>query len=271
MGIEKVETADGVKLRHSDTKALAGSLGNGMKPPTVSANPKFSRDLQESVDERKTYADIVSPKKQHQIRAQMKARKIIEEQVRLQGSNNITLSFGSIEEQLAKFNSWASEDSVVQDLYAPDVNYRYDLLEPILNSEHDDLDYDSARALRRLGYEHYYAQRLPIFIVGSRVAGSKFDWLSGSIREVDHGFIEGVKVADNDLPSAIVGSSEDASVEGTLVWIKTEPIGTDSRISLDKMQGFDKDNPWDSQYVRTIREVNNGKFTRPAWVYVAKH
>ena len=269
MRIERVETPDGIKLRDKNTKLFLGSVGTGVIPPTT-GKPKFSRDLTESAEDKSTYADIVSPKKCHKVRATIKAKKIIEEQVNSQ-KNNVTLSFGNLESQLKQFDSWASKDSKILDLSAPDINYRYDLLEPVLNLEHDDLDYDSARALRRLGYEHYYAQRLPVFIVGKKVTGLGFTWLDGALREIDSDcFLEGAEVSDANLPSAVEYACEGSNVEGSLVWIKTEDLGNKARESLDKIQEFDKDNPWDSRYTKTVCEVNNGKLTRPAWVYINK-
>jgi len=252
------------------------TVGKDINVPTVSSflsnKKKPYGNLEESVEDQKTYADIISPKKKHQVRAQMKARKIIDEQIKVQGSNSIILSFGSVQEQLDLFDNWAKIDSQVPDLYSPDKDYRYDLIEPILNSEHDDLDYDSARALRRLGYEHYYAKSLPVFVVGSKdLAKPRLACLSGSVREVDtQAFLEGASVLDSQLPGALEYDCEGSRVEGTLIWIKTDQIGRNSRQSLDTLHGFDKDHPWDSKYIRTVEEVDNGRFTRPAWVYMLK-
>jgi len=289
------------------------TAGKDINVPKFSNSKKPYGNLEESAEEQKTYSDIVSPKKRHQIRAQIKARKIIEEQVKSQ-TTSLTLSFGSIEEQMELFNSWAKADSQVPDLYPPEKDYRYDVMEPILNPEHDDLEYDSARALRRLGYEHYYAKRLPVFVTGSKdLAKPRLACLSGSVREIDtQVFLEGVEITDNELPGAfneipldsvgqcktcdgegwvsrgndstplfskiacsncdgfgeILVPHEESSVTGALIWIKTDPIGSTSRQSLDALHGFNKNNPWDSKYTRTVRQVNNGKFTRPAWVYI---
>jgi gamma-glutamylcyclotransferase (GGCT)/AIG2-like uncharacterized protein YtfP len=174
------------------------------------------------------------------------------------------------EERLAAtFRKWRRTDDY-EDIEAPDSTFHPS--SPDLPS-----DKHTSRALRKLGFENYLAQRLPVFVYGTLRRGQGNDRLLNSAitERSEQAHIEGVAVygADRGFPYAAEFDAN-AVTRGDMVDLSADADGDWSRQSLDRLEGFDSDRYSKSHYQRVIRRVTyvdatGSTRTREAWVYLA--
>lgn len=157
-----------------------------------------------------------------------------------------------------------------EDIAAPDVHYRFDRLPGVPT------DPNSARALRRLGYERYLATPYPVFVYGTLRRGQGNSFLLDGARENTHeGYLDGVAVYHGPgFPYAAEHDPTSRAV-GEVVWLRDDAAGQDARDSLDYLEGFNSRYPSDSHYERVAREVTytdtwGETTTVTAWVYLAR-
>ena len=148
---------------------------------------------------------------------------------------------------------WRDDDRYED--YAPPENeeFHYDKLRGMPQ------DKRTARALRKLGYEHYLAQPLPVFVYGTLRAGQGNSVLMADARiGYLEGTVKGVAVYGNrryGFPYAAEHEDPDAIAKGEIVWLSHDEKGLDARRSLDMLEGFDSDYPTQSHYLRTRKTV----------------
>lgn len=148
-----------------------------------------------------------------------------------------------IQKQIQEFNSWAQADSTLPDIPAPDENYRYDLFELIVGDELQ------LKALRRLGYEHYLAQELPLFLSHEeRKDPAKYSIFEAALDSV---------VLESHLP-------DHPRKTGRIYYLRSRFPFEEVRGNFDKAKGFDKNSPESSEYTREIMDFPLG---RRVWVY----
>ena len=170
----------------------------------------------------------------------------------------------------AKFRQWRRDPDRYEDVESPDPAFQPD---PAAYP----CDKNTARALRKLGFENYLAQRLPVFVYGTLRNGQGNDRLmNGAIADRnEEASVQGVAVygAGQGFPYALEGDPEDIT-RGDIVWLEDNDNGDWSRSRLDSLEGFDSDSYSHSHYRRLLREVqypdSNGEMqTVHAWTYLA--
>lgn len=168
---------------------------------------------------------------------------------------------------------WRANPDHYVDYPAPEIAYRYD--ENLLLPK----DPATCRALRRLGYEHYLAQPLPVFVYGTLRRGQGNDRLmDGAVTGWREARMPGVAVhgADWGFPYAAEHRDPDAVTVGELVWLSDDEAGRRARSRLDGLEGFHSEDPHRSLYERVARPVHTvdtdgAQRTVTAWVYLARN
>ena len=159
------------------------------------------------------------------------------------------------------------------DYPAPDPAYRLDLRAGVPADER------TARALRKLGYEQYLAQPLPVFVYGTLRQGChNHHLMDGAREEVRSATADGVAVyrSGHGFPYAAEHPDPQAVTVGEVVWLSDDAAGWNARARLDLLEGFDSDRPARSHYERVQRDVlvrrPGGGPAEPtrAWVYLAR-
>jgi gamma-glutamylcyclotransferase (GGCT)/AIG2-like uncharacterized protein YtfP len=165
-----------------------------------------------------------------------------------------------------------------KDIPAPDPKFRYDLIKPLPQ------DTRVARALRHLGYIHYLEQMAPIFVYGSFRTGQP-DYLhlvdnEGVNRSTNHEIsvmAEAMDLALYDVdgePYAVRDKQAGRSfVTGEVFFTTRDEAGYQLRKDIDRLQGFDPDNPAQGKYKREMTRIHfmgtdeDHRTSTPAWIY----
>lgn len=152
--------------------------------------------------------------------------------------------------------------------YEPE--YRYDLYPGIPD------DPALKRALRKLGYTHFLAEPLPVFVYGSlRTGGHNSSLFSVAQTDLRSGIVRGLGVYGPQRGFPYAKPHEDPAIQtfGEVVWLSEDEYGDETRKNLDYLEGFDRDKPSQSHYdrVRVTVETNgpNGPEPVTAWAYIA--
>lgn len=171
----------------------------------------------------------------------------------------------------ATFRKWR-RTSDYEDLESPDPAFR-------LDPDQFPADKHTRRALRKLGFENYLAQRLPVFVYGTlRNAQGNDRLMTGAIAQrSEDAEVHGVAVygASWGFPYATEAPDGHGITRGDLVYLSDDADGDWARQSLDNLEGFDSDDFHDSHYRRVAREVTytdpdtGERKTVQAWTYLA--
>lgn len=173
----------------------------------------------------------------------------------------------------ALVGKWRSADRAdYEDYAAPFESYRYDLVAGVPT------DPNTSRALRKLGYEHFLAQPLPVFVYGTLRSGQGNDTLmDGARAEVQPAVAHGVAVYDGTwgFPYATEHADESSRAVGEIVYLTPDENGDIARGLLDRLEGFNSDYPTGSHYERVARVVNavdadGQEYEAWAWMYMAR-
>lgn len=177
----------------------------------------------------------------------------------------------SPERLAATFRKWRRSDDY-EDLEAPDPAFRPDP-DGLPSDKH------TARALRKLGFENYLAQRLPVFTYGTlrKNQGNERLMLGAIADRSEDAEISGVCVygAGRGFPYAAEAADGVGITRGDIVWLKGDQDGDWARDRLDSLEGFDSDRFSDSHYRRvawdvTYADPQTGQTrTTRAWTYLA--
>lgn len=173
----------------------------------------------------------------------------------------------------ACFGQWRdAEEGLFEDRGAPDRRFRYDV-DPAVPG-----DDATARALRKLGYEHYLAQPYPVFVYGTLRRGhGNHVLLQGAAERIVPAEAPGVAVYGSSygFPYAAEHSDPSAVAKGEIVWLSRDASGEQARENLDYLEGFDSNFPSTSHYERIVRHIvvpggDGTTATVPAWIYLAR-
>lgn len=262
MAIKKIKTSDGPKLQNTQNGKLAGSAPKKSKAPTASV---VSKSFPETAEEKRILKETkpLSSALTGTIRTNSKVRRIIRDHQKFYDYPEANL-----EEQLEEFRLWALPESSTPDISAPDENFRYDLMEPVVGSELQ------LKAFRRLGYEHYLAQNLPIFFSEEEIINRKrLALIEGAVASVASAKVPGATFATfgNGVIEGMFALKKDeyASIPGRLYYLKEGFPNENLRSDIDKASHFNKDNLEASPYIRIVLELPSERITRRAWVYFA--
>lgn len=177
-------------------------------------------------------------------------------------------ALGLQEDQVgAAVRYWRDNASRFEDVAAPDAHFRYDWAPGV------PADKATGRALRKLGYEAYLAQPLPVFVYGTLRPGQhNFSLMADAADAAAAGRLSGVGVygADRGFPYAAEHADPEAVAVGDVVWLRDGEAGDKARASLDWLEGFDSDAPSGSHYERVARDVVTEAGPVRAWVYLAR-
>lgn len=163
-------------------------------------------------------------------------------------------------------------DGEYEDYAAPDRSFRYDQVIGVPT------DKATGRALRKLGYEHYLAQPLPVFVYGTLRTGQGNDVLMDGAKEhVAPAIAHGVAVYGSNFgfPYATEYADDSSRAVGEIVYLTDDVNGDNARGLLDHLEGFYSDYPTGGHYERVARPV---QMTNPdgstetvlAWMYMAR-
>lgn len=169
----------------------------------------------------------------------------------------------------AKFRHWRREDRF-EDMESPDPDF-------IIPTDGLPSDKATARALRKLGFENYLAQRLPVFVYGTlRKGQGNAGRMDGAIESLTDGRVDGVAIygPGRGFPYAQESPDGQGYTVGDLVHLTADRNGDQSRQSLDQLEGFNSDQFSASHYRRVTREVSytdadGNPQTTKAWTYLA--
>ena len=172
-----------------------------------------------------------------------------------------------------KFFEWTNPYTPFEEKSSPDPVFRYE--------DHIGSTPELKRAFKRLGYQHYLAQPLPVFVYGTLRAGEGNHPLiagEGAINEIVEGRMPGLALYDSTygaFPYSAEVEDESVYAVGDIVWLNDDEAGRYTRYDLDRLESFDPDQPNSSHYQRVLKEVKfleddegNGESIL-AWVYVA--
>lgn len=170
------------------------------------------------------------------------------------------------------FEAWRDNPDQYLDTPAPDPKFRYDT-DPTMPT-----DERTQKALRKLGYEHYLDQPLPVFVYGTLRRGQgNHVLLEGAVDYHAPGKLHGVAIYKSryGFPYATEHEDPDAVTIGEVMWISKGEPGWHARANLDHLEGFDSNNTGTSHYERVARNVtvsgpDGSEATVKAWVYLAR-
>lgn len=171
----------------------------------------------------------------------------------------------------ATFRKWRRTDDY-EDLEAPDPAYR-------LDTTNRPCDKHTARALRKLGFENYLAERLPVFTYGTLRRGQSNEHVmaSGIASRAEGATVDGIAVygPGRGFPYAQEAPDGQGVTVGDLVYLADDETGDWARGRLDTLEGFDSDQFHNSHYRRvrwpvTYTDPATGQVrTTVAWTYLA--
>lgn len=172
----------------------------------------------------------------------------------------------------AMFRKWRRDPDSFDDMSAPDPAFR-------LPADKFPGDKRTQRALRKLGFENYLAQRLPCFVYGTLRQGQYNAGImeDGIASRSGQAQIDGIAVygASWGFPYAMEAPDGEGSTKGDLVFLSDTHDGDWARERLDGLEGFNSDRFNDSHYRRvehtvTYRDPDTGEIKQTqAWVYLA--
>lgn len=171
----------------------------------------------------------------------------------------------------AIFRRWR-RTSDYEDLESPDPAF-------LLDERQYPGDKHTRRALRKMGFENYLAQRLPVFTYGTLRNGQHNAHLTdGAVTSrSEDAHIDGVAVYGPSwgFPYAVEAPDSHSMTKGDLVYLADDHDGDWARQRLDTLEGFNSDQFGDSHYRRVTHEVTytdtttGHQTTTKAWVYLA--
>lgn len=158
------------------------------------------------------------------------------------------------------------------DHVSPDEKYRYDLNPGLPQDE------NTIKALKRIGYEAYLNQKLPVFVYGTLRSGQgNRRIMASSVTDYKLASIKGIGIYNGDysFPYAKEHDDPEAIIIGELTWLSDDKEGATARSRLDRLEGFNADQPELSHYDRALKEVtitnSEGKQeTHKAWIFLAQ-
>lgn len=289
MTIKIERTSDGDKLRDTKTGNLVGSIGQGKDNlPTVSQVDKDKTNL----DSAKIGTSKSLYQEQHErlnlkqnplkFKNMKELNSFIAKDMNWLPQDQYTRNWEWTEKDIQyKFNTWLKYDGDIynystgfEEISSPDPAFRYE--------ENTNLALKSpakTRALRKLGYEHYLAQPLPVFVFGTlRPGQGNFNLFrrEGSIETISEAKIYGVAMVipqGAGFPRSIETNDDRFNMMGDVITLSKDSLGAHTRSSLDRLEGFNSDRPSQSMYKRVAREVQiknaNGEEEKiQAWIYI---
>ncbi len=129
------------------------------------------------------------------------------------------------------------------------------------------------RALRRLGYEQYLAQRHPVFVYGTlRQGQGNSSLMTPAVTDTRIGTLREASIygADAPFPYALEDDNPDTVVVGEVVDLSNDREGRLARHRLDQLEGFDSMCPSESHYERVLVTVDINGEPQTAWAYMAR-
>lgn len=171
----------------------------------------------------------------------------------------------------AVFRQWRRRDDY-EVIEAPDPAFR--ITDPSLPS-----DKHTRKALAKMGFENWLAQKKPVFVYGTlrRAQGNDRLMNNAIASRSEEAHVNGVAIygADRGFPYAQEAPDGVGITRGDLVYLTDDQAGDWARQSLDHLEGFDSDAYTDSHYRRvqidvTYRDPDTGQMdTVNAWTYLA--
>ncbi|MGV8909595.1 MAG: gamma-glutamylcyclotransferase family protein [Propionicimonas sp.] len=171
----------------------------------------------------------------------------------------------------ARFSKWRRDPNTYEDVTAPDPNFDGARLPA---GSFIPADKATMRALRKLGWENYLAQPLPVFVYGTLRSGQGNSHLinEDTVTSRNVGTAAGVGIygANWGFPYAQDDPTGTAKTVGELVDLDGSWEGHEVRESLDGLEGFSSNRPSGNHYHRVIRPVSVPGQREPvnAWVYL---
>lgn len=171
-------------------------------------------------------------------------------------------------------DDWEDE-SWYESVSSPDPAFQYE------NNLNLATTLEKINVLRKLGYEHYLAQPLPVFVFGTLRPGQKnFEVIreNGAIEGIQEGKVNGVVMLTHEkfnVPQSTEVSDDSNYIMGDMITLKKDSNGEETRRSLDRLEGFNSNSPFEmSSYRRVDKMVNiiNSKGEEEiikAWVYIS--
>ena len=172
----------------------------------------------------------------------------------------------------AIFRKWRRDTDSYDDMTSPDPSFN-------LNPDKFPTDKRTQRALRKLAFENYLAQRLPVFTYGTlRNGQGNARLMDGAIAaRSEEAHVDGIAVYGPSwgFPYANEAPDGQGVTKGDLVHLLDDQDGDWARGRLDGLEGFNSDRFNDSHYRRVAHNVT---YTDPAtgqtqqtkaWVYLA--
>jgi gamma-glutamylcyclotransferase (GGCT)/AIG2-like uncharacterized protein YtfP len=272
MGIEKVNTPDGVKLRDSKTKQLKGSIGPGATAvPTASpALPTLPAGV--AADDVAADQALLYTERLNALQARQRVKDVVE---------SAAYDLGTTPEYVRQLlNDYRTAlPSAFDDVEVPDPAFRYHEDSRLVPDP--EASPDLARAWRKLGYEQYLAQPHPVFVYGTLRPGQGNHGVMA--HGVDHenppvtARMDGVAIygAHRGFPYAAEHDDPTACTVGEIVWLTDTDNGWDARLGMDHLEGFSSDHPSKSHYERVLRPItitdpDGSTRTVNAWTYLAR-
>lgn len=183
-------------------------------------------------------------------------------------------SFGRESDDIRTFvSSWmyGDEDSF-EDVMVDEPTFRYDLTPGVPTDDR------TARALRKLGYEHFLSQAHPVFVYGTlRPGQGNYHLMSEAAEGSSRATLNGHAIygAHRGFPYAAEHDDPSAVTVGDIVWLSDTQHGARARDNMDGLEGFNSDYPSSSHYERVLRDVTftdseGNAQTVKAWTYMAR-
>lgn len=171
------------------------------------------------------------------------------------------------------FSYWRdADDSEFEQVTSPDPSYAYTPELLTLPA-----DKGTTRALKKLGYEHYLSQRLPVFVYGTlRQGQGNSGLMDPAVESTTPAELRGVGIygANQGFPYAVEHQDPLAITKGEIAYLEEGDEGDNARMRLDQLEGFDSNNPSTSHYerVKMFAQVDVERQTRDiaVWTYMAR-
>ncbi len=240
-------------IKNPNTGKFAGSIGDGKnKIPTTSPTPH------PSLLQRLGLKKIGAPTPTQKLTSLLET---IAPKVDL-----------STEELEKWFTELTEKPYKYSDHVSPDNNFRYDLKPGIPQDE------TTIKALKRIGYEAYLSQKLPVFVYGTlRTGQGNSRLMAGAITDYTIATIKGIGIYNGEyhFPYAKEHKDPNAKIVGELTWLSDDHTGLKARMLLDHLEGFNADQPESSHYDRALKEVTitnaqGEQETHKAWIFLAQ-
>lgn len=176
-----------------------------------------------------------------------------------------------VDRMRGRFNNWRRNPDTYEDVTAPDP--AFDLSAPG-QTQFAPTDKATTQALRKVGWENYLAQPLPVFVYGTLRVGQPNSRLinEDTVTGRNQGVVSGVGIygASWGFPYAQDDPTGTAVTVGEVVGLDGSWEAKEVRTSLDHLEGFSSDRPSNAHYDRVIRpiQVEGQKEPVRAWVYL---